>query len=113
MPLIIPKLSPEQLSSLPSNAEKKVYESFNKLKNENSIILFSMNWVRIGIHGAPRDGETDFVFMDPNSGILAIEVKGGRIDYDPGTGKWFSWDRHNQKQSIKDPFQKQKSKSIS
>ena len=67
-----------------------------------------MNWVRIGIHGAPRDGETDFVFMDPNSGILAIEVKGGRIDYDPGTGKWFSWDRHNQKQSIKDPFQQAK-----
>jgi len=57
------------------------------MKKENLIILFSMNWVRIGIHGASRDGETDFVLMDPDRGILAIEVEGGGIDYDPVIGK--------------------------
>ena len=104
MPLIVPELNQSELQSIRSPGERKVYERCKKHLSENTIVLFSWNWIRIGIHGSPRDGETDFVIMDPDKGFLAIEVKGGGIEFDPISGKWFSTGRYNQRNKIKDPF---------
>jgi hypothetical protein len=55
------------------------------------------------IHGAERyfkatkgrlvRGEIDFLLVHPDYGVAVVEVKGGQIQRDSATGKWFSVDR--------------------
>lgn len=58
------------------------------------------------IHGLrirrpPSDREIDFLVIDPARGVLAVEVKGGRIER-RGTD-WFSIDGAGERRPIKDP----------
>jgi Nuclease-related domain/UvrD-like helicase C-terminal domain/AAA domain len=41
---------------------------------------------------AAQPAEADFVVAHPNRGILVVEVKGGRIRYEPATDSWYSND---------------------
>ena len=50
------------------------------------------------------DGETDFVVLDPERGLLALEVKGGRIGREELSGTWTSTDRRGAVHEIKQPF---------
>ena len=54
-------------------------------------------------YGNERDGECDFVVAHERLGILAIEVKGGGIDFDPARSQWTSTDAHGVIHNIKDP----------
>jgi hypothetical protein len=51
-----------------------------------------------------KDNEIDFVAYHPKFGVVAIEVKGGRIRFDQTKSSWFSVNRHGECFSIKDPF---------
>ena len=44
----------------------------------------------------------------PNYGMLAIEVKGGRVESDPETGNWTSIDRSGFRNIIKNPYEQAK-----
>jgi hypothetical protein len=48
-----------------------------------------------------REGEADFVLVDPRYGIMVIEVKGGQMLYEPSTRQW---DRRGATHAVKDPF---------
>ncbi len=46
-----------------------------------------------GAEGPNADGETDVLVVDPERGILVVEVKGGTVRVD-GQGRWFAGHRH-------------------
>lgn len=75
---------------LPANV--RIYHSYPWLNKEDRVL---------------REGEADFVILDPRFGILIVEVKGGDIRYDPDKVIWY---RPNGKHKPKDPFE-QASKS--
>ena len=49
----------------------------------------------------PTEGEIDFLVLDPARGLLALEVKGGRVQRT--REGWYSTDRHGERHFIKDP----------
>jgi len=87
---IVPELSEDQLKRLPSGAEALVYKQCRDSLGPSTLVVFSLPWIRISPHGTPRDGETDFILFDEKRGILVIEVKGGGVQIDGGSGEWFS-----------------------
>ena len=52
-----------------------------------------------------KDNEIDFLLYHPSYGLLVVEVKGGRIQYDPRSEVFYSINRHDQSFAIKNPFQ--------
>lgn len=49
-----------------------------------------------------REGEADFVIVDPRYGFMVLEVKGGQMFYEPETRQW---DRSGATHAVKDPFE--------
>ena len=56
-----------------------------------------------GPHG-PDEGEADFVIAHPELGVLALEAKGGRLDYDPTTRRWTQTGHSGTHPLDEDPF---------
>ena len=54
--------------------------------------------------GGETDGEADFIVVHPDKGFLFLEVKGGRIEYNPASSRWTSRDRNGILFNIKDPM---------
>ncbi len=46
-----------------------------------------------------KEGETDFLILDPDHGLLVVEVKGGPVEYDPASGKWY-YDRFGRREPM-------------
>ena len=66
-----------------SKAEERVYEALSTQLPEGWYAWHSLRiHDRLGI-----DGEGDFVIVDPERGLLVIEVKGGRVEV--RDGRWF------------------------
>jgi len=83
----------------PSHAERKLYAAFQSQLPDDYVVFHSVCWQVRDTRSGVRDGEADFVIAHPDSGILIVEIKGGRIRYDGRTGQWFS-----NENDIKDPF---------
>lgn len=75
---------------LPSNV--RIYHSYPWLHKDDKVL---------------REGEADFIILDPRFGILIVEVKGGDIRYDEKLDRWY---RINGTHDPKDPYE-QASKS--
>jgi len=104
MTTIIPELSDAQLADLPSQAEAKVYRAFRHSLPQDFVVLFQVGWILRREEEQAKDGETDFLICHPDLGYLCVEVKGGGIEFDSGSGDWFSVDRHRRKHSINNPI---------
>lgn len=104
MARMVPNLDTAALDRISSKAEKTVYLALREQLPHNHLVVHSLELLgnRPGV--GPRDSEADFVVFDPDAGYLVLEVKGGGIEVDPGTGKWSSRDRHGVWHDIKDPF---------
>lgn len=87
------------------SAEIKVFESLKTGLSDDWLVLYSKPWWGLDEKGAEIDGECDFIVGHEGFGLLFIEVKGGRISYDPKSEKWSTLDRNNISKRIKDPFQ--------
>ena len=102
---MIPQLSAEQLRNIDSRAEARFYEACREQLPAEVVVIFSSNWIyRKKDEDRVQEGEADFTFLFPRSGILAVEVKGGGVAMDASTGKWFSVDKNQQRNSTKNPF---------
>lgn len=101
---MIPALSEEQLKAFPSRAEARFYESCRDQLPDEVAVIYSANWIYRDTRGRIKEGEADFTILFPQTGILAVEVKGGGVAFDAPSGKWYSLDRHGQRNEIKDPF---------
>ena len=82
-----------------SEGECLVYEALSKLNNEY-VVFHSYRWLG-EINQRRSEGETDFVVLHPQKGILSIEVKAGSIAY--YNGNWIQTNRHTKESKIIDP----------
>jgi hypothetical protein len=87
-----------------SNAELIVYRALAEQLGADYAILHSVAWISRPGGGGPREGETDILIAHPARGLLAIEVKGGRVSLYYGTRTWVSVDGNNVTHEIKNPF---------
>jgi len=102
---MIPQLSAEQVRNIPSRAEARFYEACKEQLPTDVVVIYSSNWIyRKKNETRIQEGESDFTILFPWSGILAVEVKGGGVAIDATTGQWFSIDRNQQRNHIKNPF---------
>ena len=62
----------------------------------------SFNWLGRDRHGTLHEGECDFVLVDPERGLLFIEVKGGTLLFDGR--EWVREVRGERRNINKDPF---------
>ena len=109
MARMIPQLTEAQLRAFPSRAEARFYEACRDRLPADVVVIYSANWIYRDVRGRLNEGEADFTVLSPQTGVLAVEVKGGGVTFDPATGAWHSVDRNRQMNLIKDPF-KQASK---
>ena len=84
-------------------AEVKVYDLLVSELPDEFHVFYSSPWLAIDRFGNEKDGECDFVIAHESLGVLAIEVKGGGIAFDPKRGQWTSTDEHGVVHNIKDP----------
>lgn len=102
------KLPAEVISSRYRDAEVRVWRALEAHLGTGWVVYYSRPWLGMTSDGAERDGECDFVVAHPAHGVLAIEVKGGGIAYDPLENKWWSRDRDGIRHAIKDPVEQAK-----
>lgn len=88
-----------------SNAELIVYRDLAAQLGSDYAILHSVAWISRPGGGGPREGETDILIAHPTRGLLAIEVKGGRVSLDYRTRTWVSIDANDVTHDIKNPFE--------
>ena len=86
------------------SGEVRTYRALaNSLSDEYSV-FYSVPWRGRTRSGQTRDGESDFVILHPELGLLVLEVKGGEISHDPRSGKWISTSVQGRNYEVKDPF---------
>jgi hypothetical protein len=108
MARIIPAWTDEQLSRLPSGAEAAVHRAARDHLPGHWLVLHGIEWIVRNLAGDAADGEADFLICVPDQGVLVVEVKGGGVSYDPGSGEWQSIDAIGVRHRIKDPFKQAK-----
>ena len=86
-----------------SAAERRLYEGFLEQLDDEYVVYHSVDWVLAGPRG-PDEGEADFVVTHPELGLLVLEVKGGRLAYDPATRTWSQTGRSGTHALDEDPF---------
>lgn len=103
---LIPKISIEKIHVKP---ERDVARALTDKLPEDCIVYHSYPWLKLDRSDLDRkhnlkEGETDFVVIDPLYGILILEVKGGQVEFDPTYHKWYRILNDDNKKEIKDPF---------
>lgn len=99
MTTIIPNCIDQENPKL--NGERLVFNMFSNLES-NGIVLYSV-WQKNQEH--KLFGEIDFLLITKR-GLICFEVKGGVISRE--AGEWFSTDKNDKKNKIKNPFNQAK-----
>lgn len=100
-----PEVLPLWVSSDPRRSTE--VEVFGRLRDKLTDaweVFYSRPWWGINAKGGEIDGEADFILAHPDKGFLFLEVKGGRVKFDPATSQWTSKDRNGITHNIKDPI---------
>src|SRR4051812_19515940 len=104
MAVMWPRRLPREVRDKPfRRAECRVYERLEVGLDARWAAFYSRPWLGLTSTGEEVDGEADFIVAHPDEGCIALEVKGGRIDYDPREEKWTSTDRYDVERKIKNP----------
>lgn len=106
MARLLPKIAVENIELKP---ERDVAKALVEKLPDDVLVIHSYPWLRRKSYdkgGSVRlqEGETDFVILWPNKGLLVIEVKGGEIEYDEDKMLWIRVHKNGNKDIIKDPF---------
>jgi hypothetical protein len=89
-----------------SSAERRLYEAFLAQLDDDYVVYHSVDWV-LGPDrpGAPVvQGECDFLLAHPEDGLLVLEVKGGGVEFDSDSGRWFQAGHGGRHPLAEDPF---------
>ncbi|WP_448575377.1 NERD domain-containing protein [Thermomicrobium sp.] len=90
--------------SFQSDAERLVYSALAHQLPDACLVLFAVRLlVRDG--SDEIDAEADFIIVEPQCGVLVLEVKGGGIRRDARTGQWYSLDRRGDEHPIGNPIE--------
>ena len=90
-------------------SEVRVYDKLAAELEEDFTVFYSSPWLGTDHHGNEKDGECDFLIAHPVLGVLALEVKGGGIEYVPEEMQWWSTDEDGIRHNIKDPVEQARS----
>ena len=82
------------------DSERRVYEQFQATLPATWTVIHSQRFL-LPANRRMREGELDFLLLDPLRGAIGLEVKGGRVQRT--SAGWFSLDRDGKKHTIKDP----------
>src|SRR5215213_1379178 len=107
-----PMLDPQD-TRIP-RSEHVVFDALRDQLDDDFVVFHSAAWLGKGDRNELSDGEADFVVAHPTLGLLILEVKGGRIRFEPNThggygqGQWLSVDYFDRTHKLKDPFDQAK-----
>jgi hypothetical protein len=97
---------PERLPhDVDSDAERRLFHEFKSQFGDDFVVFSRVRWLARRRGGRARDGEADFVVAHPRYGALVLEVKGGGVEFEASSGKYFSTDKAGMRHEIKDPFE--------
>jgi len=100
------------LSNPMRSGECKTYKRLADELDDLFVVFYSRPFLGQKPSGEEIDGECDFIIAHPELGLLALEVKGGQIEYCPEQDQWMSKDRWGYTHIIKNPaFQAMKCKN--
>lgn len=85
------------------SAEVRVHTRIAEVLDADWEVYYSRPWHGVSPRGGEIDGEADFIVAHPDRGLLFLEVKGGRISFDPQGVQWYTTDRKDFQFKIKDP----------
>ncbi len=103
MARLFPKIDPSEIEN---PGERKVAEALVGQLPSRVEIFHSFHWMGDGRKGTVVEGECDFVVLDPENGLLFVEVKGGALDFDPERMVWTRTTPRGEKRLLgKDPFE--------
>ena len=103
MARLIPKIDP---SDIENPGERKVAQALITQLQSRVEIFHSFHWMGDGRSGTVVEGECDFVVLDPENGLLFVEVKGGSLEFDPDAVAWHRTTPSGEKRLLgKDPFE--------
>jgi hypothetical protein len=83
--MIYPEFFPEERNN--EFSEKKVFEKLKSV-SEKYDVFYSKRFVTDGV-GKKPEFEIDFIIADPCKALVCLEVKGGMINYDGASDKWY------------------------
>src|SRR5438552_12695850 len=84
-----------------SPAEERLFELFEKHLDNRFSIFHSRSLLAKDNRNNVIEKEIDFLIAHQDYGLLALEVKGGRIFIDGATKEWFTTDRNDRHHSLK------------
>lgn len=97
------RIPQEILSNPMRSGECKTYKHLADELDDLFVVFYSRPWLGQKPSGEEIDGECDFIVAHPELGLLALEVKGGQIEYSPEQDRWMSQDRWGYTHLIKNP----------
>ena len=83
------------------HSERRIYEQFRTDLPATWTVIHGQRFLLPRRGAFAREGELDFLIVDPARGALGIEVKGGSVRRH--RDGWSSTDRHGEEHSLKDP----------
>jgi len=113
--MIPEKLSAETLNDPRRGGEVKVYRCLERRLGNDWTVFYNVSWIgKVFASGDNRDGETDFIIVNPKYGIAIVEVKGGEsIEYNGFENQWHSINKKGIRNEIKDPYIQSKNNKYS
>lgn len=85
-----------------SSAEHRMASALEETLKPLWAVYRNVSWLEKRPGDEPADGEADLIVAHRDRGVLAIEVKGGRVQRIGG--RWESVDRNGVAHEIKNPF---------
>jgi len=107
MARLIPKMEVDDIGLKP---ERDVARQLVEQLPEDCVVYHSYPWLKAERNDRQgkdtlREGEADFVIVDPRNGLLVLEVKGGEIEYDSASHCWYRRVGGGRRKQINDPFE--------
>jgi len=105
MAKIFPERPPAIIRDDPlRSSELKVFTTLKSLP-KSYLVFYNTHWQKHDQNYGVYEGEADFIIAHHDKGIIVLEVKGGGIQYNSESDKWYSQDRHGNNHQIKDPVE--------
>ena len=103
MARLFPKIDPSEIQN---PGERKVAVALVSQLPSRVEIFHGFHWMGDGRKGTVVEGECDFVVLDPEYGLLFVEVKGGSLSFDPEKMEWRREASRGESRLLgKDPFE--------
>ena len=103
MARLFPKIDPSEIDN---PGERRMAEALVSQLGSRVEVFHAFHWLGSGRTGTLMEGECDFVVLDPASGLLFVEVKGGSLEFEPDSMEWLRISPTGERRLLnKDPFE--------